>query len=82
MTQLLFPFHSACDRTSRTLRLRLHVLSMSPVFVRDTLDLSDGHFDGQNGCATHFAHRNVHYHWDNDGDFDGHGDNDVTCKQT
>ena len=63
--KLLFPFHEW------TLRLRLHVPSMSPflcatslIFLTDTLMNRMG------------------VHWHDDGDFDGHGDNDVTCKET
>ena len=26
-------------------------------FVSDTFDVFDGHFDGQNGCATHLDHQ-------------------------
>ena len=30
--------------------------------VSGTFDLFDGHFDEQNGCATHFAHQSVPPH--------------------
>ena len=33
--------------------------------VSGTFDLFDGHFDEQNGRATHFAHHSVPHHWQN-----------------
>ena len=45
-------------------------------------DLFDRHYDWQNGCATHFACK-VPVTIDTvlNGDFDGHCDGDITCKQ-
>ena len=48
-----------------------------------TFDLFDGHFDGQNRCATHLTIE-VTNDWQNvnsDGNIDGYGYGVVTCKQ-
>ena len=54
------------------------------VFVSSTFDRFDGCIDGQNGCATHFAHQvsiSIGAMLNLDGDFDGHGADSVTHKQ-
>ena len=68
-----------------SVKIRLHAPSTSPFLRAAPLIFFDGHFDGQNGCATHLAHQmsvTVGTMLNFAIDFVKLVDSDATCKQT